>query len=57
MPEASRRATQNQELIRRMVNTSEMVSNGKRVEIVDIYAEKLNSEYPLDQIRNHYRWP
>ena len=53
MPEATRRATLNQELIRRMVNTSEMVSNEKRVEIVDSYAEKLmNSEYPLDQTRN-----
>ena len=53
MPESTRRATLNQELIRRMVNTSEMVSNDKRVEIVDRYAEKLmNSEYPLDQTRN-----
>ena len=53
MPETTRRATLNQELIRRMVNTSEMVSNEKRVEIVDSYAEKLmNSEYPLDQTRN-----
>ena len=47
------RATLIQELIRRMVNTSEMVSNEVRVEIVDKYAEKLmNSEYPLDQTRN-----
>ena len=36
-----------------MVNTSEMVSNERRVEIVDSYAEKLmNSEYPLEQTRN-----
>jgi hypothetical protein len=53
MPEATRRATLKQELIRRMVNTSEMVSNERRVEIVNKYAEKLmNSEYPLDQTRN-----
>ena len=53
MPKATRRATLNQELIRRMVNTSEMVSDDRRVEIVDKYAEKLmNSEYPLDQTRN-----
>ena len=32
--------------------TSEMVSNEKRVEIIDNYAEKLNCEYPLDQTRN-----
>ena len=43
----------NQELIRRMVNTSEMVDIKKRVEIIDKYATKLmNSEYPLDQTRN-----
>jgi hypothetical protein len=53
MPEATRRATLNQELIRRMVNTSEMVSDERRVQIVDNYAEKLmNSEYPLEQTRN-----
>ena len=53
MPESTRRATLNQELVRRMVNTSEMVGDEKRVEIVDKYAEKLmNSEYPLDQTRN-----
>ena len=36
-----------------MVNTSEMVDDEKRVEIVDKYAEKLmNSDYPMDQTRN-----
>ena len=53
MLEATRKTTQNQEVIRRMVNTSEMVSDERRVEIVEKYAEKLmNSEYPLDQTRN-----
>ena len=53
IPEATRRATLNQELIRRMVNTSKMVSDERRVEIVDKYSEKLmNSEHPLDQTRN-----
>ena len=53
MPEATRRATLNQELIRRMTNTSEMISNEKRVEIVDKYAEKLmNSEYSLEETRS-----
>ena len=41
MPEGTRRATLNQELIRRMVNTSEMVGMKKRLEIVDRYAQKL----------------
>ena len=53
MPESTRRATLNQELIRRMVNTSEMVDMTKRLEIVDNYATKLiNSEYTLEQTRN-----
>ena len=53
MPESTMRATLNQELIRQMVNTSEMVSNDKRVEIVYKNAKKLmSSEYPLDQTRN-----
>ena len=48
IPEATRRATLNQELIRRMTNTSELVGEEKRVEIVDTYAQKLiNSEYSL----------
>jgi hypothetical protein len=53
MPESTRRATLNQELIRRMVNTSEMVDMTKRLEIVDNYATKLiNSEYTLEQTRD-----
>ena len=52
MPEGTRRATLNQELIRRMVNTSEMVEIENRIEIVDRYAQKLiNSEYSLEQTR------
>ena len=53
MPESTRRATLNQELIRRLINTSEQVEMTTRLEIIDRYAEKLlNSEYPLDQTRN-----
>ena len=52
MPEGTRRATLNQELIQRMVKTSEMVDLEKRLEIVDEYAQKLiNSEYTLEQTR------
>ena len=52
MPEDIRRATLNQELIRRMVNTSELVDVEKRVEIVDDYTQKLiNSEYTTDEAR------
>ena len=53
MPEGTRRATLNQEMIRRMVNTSEMVDMEKRIDIIDKYAQKLiNSEYSLEQTRN-----
>ena len=52
MPESTRRSTLNQELIRRMVNTSEKVPMSKRLEIVDKYAQKMiNSEYSLDMTR------
>ena len=52
MPEGTRRATLNQELIRRMINTSELVSNEKRIEIIDKYAGKLiNSEYSVKETR------
>ena len=45
MPEGTRRATLNQELIRRMVNTSEQVPMDTSLEIIDKYAGKLlNSE-------------
>ena len=40
MPESTRRATLNQELIRRMVITSEMVDMSKRIEICK-YATKV----------------
>ena len=53
MPESIRRATLNQELVRRMVNTSELVDNEKRLEVVDSYAQKLiNSEYSLKETRD-----
>ena len=53
MPESTRRSTLNQELIRRMINTSELVSLEERIDIIDKYAVKLmNSEYPLEEARN-----
>ena len=52
IPESTRRATLNQELIRRLTNTSELVEEEERVEIVDAYARKLiNSEYSLKMTR------
>ena len=52
MPENTRMATLNQEMIRRMVNTSELVSMETRLEVVDNYAQKLiNSEYDLNITR------
>ena len=52
MPENTRMATLNQEMIRRMVNTSEMVGEEERCEIVDKYATKLvNSEYSIATTR------
>ena len=48
IPESARRATLNQELIRRLTNTSELVDDVVRVSIVDDYAQKLvNSEYTV----------
>ena len=45
-------STLNQEMYRRMTNTSELVTMSKRVEIVDLYGQKLtNSGYRLDQLR------
>ena len=50
MPEGTMRATLNQELTGRMVNTSEMVEVENRIEIFDNYAQKLiNSEYSPEQ--------
>ena len=52
MPEGIRRATLNQELIRRMVNTSELVKMEKRIEVVDTYVQKMiNSEYSVEEAR------
>ena len=48
IPESTRRATLNQELIRRLTNTSELLDDGVRIMIVDEYAQKLvNSEYTV----------
>ena len=41
IPEATRRASLNQEIIRRMTNTSELVGEEIRIGIVDDYAQKL----------------
>ena len=52
MPEGTRRATLNQELIQRMINTSEMVPIEKRLVIIDKYAGKLlNIEYTVQETR------
>ena len=53
IPEGVRRATLNQEMVRRMINTSEGVPIEKRLEIVDKYAQKmLNSEYSVEETRS-----
>ena len=50
MPEG---ITLNQELVRRMVNTSESVDITDRVEIVNNYSQKLiNSEYTVEEAKN-----
>ena len=41
MPENMRMATLNQEMVRRMVNTSELVEMPVRIEIIDNYCQKL----------------
>ena len=52
MPENTRMATLNQEMIRRMINTSERAGDDERCEIVDKYATKLvNSEYSITTTR------
>ena len=52
MPENTRMATLNQETIRRMVNTSELVDMSTRLDVIDEYARKLiNSEYDLAMTR------
>ena len=53
IPGSTRRATLNQELIRRLTNTSEFVEEELRIGIVDDYAQKLiNSEYTLKTTRD-----
>ena len=53
MPEGLRRATLNQELVRRMVNTSKSVDITTRVEIINNYSQKLiNSEYTVEKAKN-----
>ena len=53
MPEGIRRATLNQEMVRRMVNTSEMVPLADRLMVVNDYAQKLmNSEDSVDETRD-----
>ena len=52
MPENMRVATLNQEVIRRMLNTSERLDVGHRVKVIDEYAQKLsNSGYDMEYIR------
>ena len=53
MPENMRVASLTQEMIRRMLNTSEDLDDSARVEVVDEYAQKLiNSGYSLAQTRD-----
>ena len=52
MPENMLMSTLNMEMYRRMTNTSEMVEIERRVEIVDLYGQKLtNSGFGIPQIR------
>ena len=52
MPEGIRRASLNQEMVRRMVNTTELADMDTRIRIVDEYAQKLvNSEYTVKEAR------
>ena len=53
MPKNIKVASLNQEMIRRMIKTSEDLEIGERVNVVDEYAQKLiNSGFKLDQTRN-----
>ena len=53
MPENMRVASLTQEMIRRMLNTSEDLDDSTRVEVVDDFAQKLtNSGYSLAQTRD-----
>ena len=52
MPENGRMATLNQELVRRLLNTSEELNMGERVVVVDTYCQKLtDSGYQHDQVK------
>ena len=52
MPENMRVSTLTQEVIRRMMNTSEKLEQSERNEVIDVYGKKLvNSGYSLDQSR------
>ena len=52
MPENMRMSTLNQEMTRRMMNTSEMVPMEQRITVVDDYGQRLtDSGYGIDQIR------
>ena len=53
MPENTKNSTLSQEIIRRMMNTSELVSQGDRNQIVENFIVKMRkSGYNKDQIRN-----
>ena len=53
IPEGIKRAKLNQEMVRSMVNTSEMVPLADRLMVVDEYAQKLvKSEYSIDETRD-----
>ena len=52
MPENMRVSTLTQEVIRRMMNTSERLEQNERNEVIDVYGKKLiNSGYSLEQTR------
>ena len=52
MPQNMKITTLNQEVIRRMMNTSEELSINERLKVVDEYARKVvNSGYGLKQTR------
>ena len=56
MPENMKVASLNQEMIRRMINTSEDLDTGERTIVVDDHAQKhISSGFKLDQTRKHMR--
>ena len=53
MPENMKIASLNQEVIRRMLNTSEDLEDSNRLDIIDDFGKKIrNSAYCLEQTRN-----